>query len=198
MIAENVVYDEITDLLQRWSAGEAAVLERLFPLVYHKLREVAGHLMRGERTAHTLQPTALVHEMFLAVAAGEGVDCRDSSHFYKAAARVMRHILVDHARSHRAARRGGGVPPLPLEEDQVPANQSGIDPLLLDACLERLAQLDPRKAQVIELRFFAGLSVAKVAEVLGVSQPTVILDTRMARAWLYREIRGEDGRGSLA
>lgn len=177
---------EVTDLLVRWGEGDRGALASLTPLVYAELRRLAERALSRERPDHTLQPTALVHEAFLRLHGGRPATCHDRLHFLSLAARLMRCILVDHARARKAARRGAGALKLPLERIEEPAaDGSLIDLLELDAALSELAAADARKARVVELRFFGGLSVEETAEALGVSMPTVILDTRLARAFLF-------------
>jgi RNA polymerase sigma factor (TIGR02999 family) len=180
---------EITGLLERWSRGDGDALGRLMPMVYTQLRRLASRTMRSERRDHTLQTTALVHEAFLRFAGMSAPGWADRRHFYCVAAQLMRHTLVDHARGARTERRGGGWRKITLGELES-ARNSPVDLLELDEALEELARLDARKARVVELRFFCGLSVEETAEVLSVSKPTVVLDTRLARAWLYSRIRG--------
>ncbi|HWN42071.1 MAG TPA: ECF-type sigma factor [Thermoanaerobaculia bacterium] len=177
---------EVTDLLVRWGEGDRGALSTLTPLVYAELRRLAARALSRERPDHTLEPTALVHEAFLRLHGGRPAACGDRLHFLSLAARLMRCILVDHARSQRAARRGAGALKLPLERiEELAVGGSPVDLLDLDAALSELAAADARKARVVELRFFGGLSVEETAEVLGVSMPTVILDTRLARAFLF-------------
>lgn len=180
---------EITGLLERWSRGDRDALAQLMPMVYAQLHGLASRTMRGERRDHTLQATALVHEAFLRLAGMSPPYWCDRRHFYAVAARLMRRTLVDHARSAGAGRRGGGWHKVTLG-DPAESRESPVDLLALDEALDELAKLDARKARVVELRFFSGLSVAETAEVLAVSKPTVVLDTRLARAWLYSRLRG--------
>ena len=175
---------EVTDLLVRWGEGDRGALTTLTPLVYAELRRLAARALSRERPDHTLQPTALVHEAFLRLHGGRPASCGGRLHFLSLAARLMRCILVDHARSQRAVRRGAGALKLPLERLEEPPAWP-VDLLDLDDALSELAAADARKARVVELRFFGGLSVEETAEVLGVSMPTVILDTRLARAFLF-------------
>jgi len=188
------VEGEVTRLLGAWRTGELGAGDRLIPLIYRDLRRLAARCMAGERSDHTLEPTALVHEAYLRLAGTSQPSWRDRRHFFAVASRMMRHILVDHARSRRTGKRGGGAVRVPLASAAAPA--SGGDPgqladlLALDEALRSLAGLDPRKARVVELRYFGGLTVDEAAEVLGVSAPTVALDSRMARAWLLARIRG--------
>ena len=180
---------EITGLLERWSQGDRDALSRLMPMVYTHLHRLANRTMRAERRDHTLQATALVHEAFLRLADMSAPSWSDRRHFFALAAQLMRHTLVDHARGARTERRGGGWQKITLGEMEN-GQDSPVDLLALDEALEDLARLDGRKARVVELRFFGGLSVEETAEVLSVSKPTVVLDTRLARAWLYSRIRG--------
>jgi RNA polymerase sigma-70 factor (ECF subfamily) len=176
---------QITGLLFRWSRGDRLALSDLIPLVYAELRRLAGRSMRSERPDHTLEPTALVHETFLRLAQGIPPELEDRAHFFALMARLMRHILVDHARGALAARRGGATSRrVPLEEADAPAEDALHDLVALDEAIEALRGLDERKARVIELRFFGGLDVEDTARVLAVSVPTIVNDTRMARAWL--------------
>ncbi|HRC85497.1 MAG TPA: sigma-70 family RNA polymerase sigma factor [Thermoanaerobaculia bacterium] len=185
---------EITDLLSRWHQGEGGVPDRLVPLVYGELRRLAARALAGERADHTLEPTALVHEAYLRLSAGRAPAFADRVHFFAVAARMMRRILVDHARSLRAVRRGKGGLKLSLEDVEPPGVEAcPLDILALDEALTELARRDPRKARVVELRFFGGLSVQQVAETLGVSVPTVILDTRLARAWMFSRLAMKEG-----
>ncbi|HZF13978.1 MAG TPA: ECF-type sigma factor [Thermoanaerobaculia bacterium] len=194
---------EVTLLLAAWRAGDSGALSRLMPLVYGELRRLAAHFLAAERPNHTLQATALVHEAYLRFASGGGVRLADRAHFFAVAAQVMRRLLVDHARGRAAAKRGGaggvggiGGSPIPLTPTlaaAVPGVTPGGSPeelLALDDALGELARLDPRKARAIELRYFAGSTLPETAEVLGVSPATVVLETRLARAWLFRRLRG--------
>jgi RNA polymerase sigma factor (TIGR02999 family) len=179
---------EVTDLLARWGEGDRGALASLTPLVYAELHRLAARALARERPDHTLQPTALIHEAFLRLHGGRPAACRDRVHFFALAARLMRRILVDHARALQASRRGAGALRLPLDhigELAAGEREPATDLVALDAALDELAAADARKARVVELRFFSGLSVVETAEVLGVSAPTVILDTRLARAFLF-------------
>ncbi len=179
---------EVTDLLAQWRSGDARALDRLMPIVYGELRRLAGRYLYRERPNHTLDPTALVHEAYLRLVDRTHPQWRDRGHFYAVAAKVMRRILVDHARTVQAAKRGGNVPRVSLEALGDVADQRASGMLALDAALSSLEALDSRKAQVIELRFFGGLSIEETATFLGVSKATVISDTRTARAWLHSEL----------
>lgn len=177
----------VTRLLRAWRGGDDAALEELTPLVYRDLRRLAGHSLRSERGSHTLQATALVHEVFLRLV-GADVAWQDRAHFLSVAARAMRRILVDHARSHGRKKRGGDRQRVTLEETAVIAPGPRPEILALDQALDRLAQLDERKAGLVELVYFGGLTQREAAEVLGVSIPTVERELRQARAWLRREL----------
>jgi len=185
---------EITRLLKAWGKGDEAALERLTPLVYERLHRMARGYMRGERAGHTLQATALVNEAFLRLTDSRDLDWTDRAHFFAVSARVMRRILVDAARTRAALKRGGNAAraehSTPIDLDNLPA--AGIEMsaqiCALDDALNELARLDPRRARVIELRFFGGLSVEETAGVLQVSPQTVMRDWRLARAWLAREL----------
>ncbi len=190
---------EVTILLQRWREGDADILERLAPLVYQQLHTIARSYMRRERDDHTLQPTALVGEVFLRLLNQRKVTWYDRAHFFTFAARVMRNILKDHARAHVADRRGGvGSIKLPLSEEVAWVGSSSEDLLDLNRALDRLEQLDPRKAQVVELRFFLALTMVETADVLGISLATAERHLKFARSWLYGQLRtsrvpGNDG-----
>jgi RNA polymerase sigma-70 factor, ECF subfamily len=178
---------EVTTLLERARGGDLAAYDRLLPLLYAELRDVAARYMRRERADHTLQPTALVHEAFLRLVGSSPTAFEDRAHFLRVAAQAMRRVLVDHARARNAAKRGGGLC-VTFEENAVAADEQGVDVLVLDDALNRLAAAEPRWARVVELRFFAGLEVPEVAKVLGTSTATVKRDWRFARAWLAREL----------
>lgn len=183
---------QITALLMQWSQGDDQALDQLTPLIYQDLRRLASYLLRGERPQHTLQPTALVNEAYLRLANDNKVTWQNRNHFFAVAARVMRHILVDYARFHQRAKRGGGVALLPLDEVFVFAPEASSDLLALNDALDRLGQLDPRKARVVELRFFGGLTVEETADVLQLSPNTILRDWNMAKAWLKREISNDE------
>ena len=185
---------EITRLLKAWGRGDAAALDRLTPLVYERLRRMARSYMRTERPGHTLQATALVNEAFLRLVDTSSVDWTDRAHFFAVCARVMRRILVDAARSRAAIKRGGQADRVEhstaINLDQLPNPASALSAQVcaLDEALDVLAQIDPRRAHVIELRFFGGLSVEETARVLQVSPQTVMREWKLARAWLAREL----------
>jgi RNA polymerase sigma factor (TIGR02999 family) len=180
---------QVTQLLRAWSEGDQGALEQLMPLVYEELHRLARRYMAQERPWHTLQATALVNEAYLRMAnSGQG-DWRDRAHFFAASARMMRRILVDWARSRRAQKRGSDVPALELQEDlAVVAGKSGNDLIAIDDALQALAAFDARKSEIVELRFFGGLSVKETAEVLTVSEETVRRDWNMAKSWLRQEL----------
>jgi RNA polymerase sigma factor (TIGR02999 family) len=180
--------EPVTNLLQRWRAGEQHCLDRLIPLVEGELRQIAHRYMQAERPGHTLQTTALVNEACLKLMKNGQADWQSRAHFFGLAAQLMRHILVDHARGLCTGKRGGDVQHLPLDEGLVlsPAKSSAL--VALDDALTALAKFDARKARVVELRYFGGMSVEEAAEVLGVHPNTVIHDWSLARIWLRREL----------
>jgi RNA polymerase sigma factor (TIGR02999 family) len=186
---------EITGLLKAWSLGDAAALDRLTPLVYDELRDLAHRYMRHERADHTLQTTALVNEAYLRLVEVKGIDWQDRVHFLAVSARIMRRILVNAARARASAKRGGEMERVnhstAVDFDQLPAAYSdrAAELLALDDALSKLAQMDPRRGQVIELRFFGGLTVEETAGVLNISPQSVMRDWKLARAWLSRELR---------
>ncbi len=179
---------DVTRLLADLEAGQPGVENQLLPLVYAELRRVAAGYMRRERPGHTLQATALVHEAYIQLVDQTRVTWRNRAHFFAVAAQIMRRILVDHARAHRAQKRGGDARKLTLEETVGAFGQRDVALEALDDSLTALAQLDARQARIVELRFFGGLTVDETAEVLGVSAPTVEREWRMARAWLYSQL----------
>jgi RNA polymerase sigma factor (TIGR02999 family) len=179
---------EVTALLKEWSAGDRGALERLMPLVYGELRQLAASHLRSERGDHTLQPTALVHEAYLRLIGQRSVTWANRAHFFGIAAQMMRRVLVDHARRRLAAKRSPGTLYVDLGEEVAAAPDRAPELLALDRALTELERLDPRQARVVELRFFAGLSVEETAEVAGVSTATVKREWRTARAFLRHEI----------
>jgi len=183
---------EVTRLLVAWRGGDAGALDRLLPLVYAELRRVAHRYMRDERPNHPLQTTALVHEAYLRLVDVTRVDWQSRNHFFAVSAQMMRRILVEASRRRNAGKRGGDASHVSLDEAFVPAADRGADLLALDEALEHLASLAPRKARVVELRYFAGLSVKETADVLGVSVETVMRDWRMAKLWLQRDLSSVD------
>jgi RNA polymerase sigma-70 factor, ECF subfamily len=180
--------DQITQLLRSWSQGDTHALEALMPIVYNELHRLARRYMSEEATGHTLQTTALVNEAYLRLVRGSRAEWQSRTHFFAVSAQVMRHILVDWARSRRARKRGSGLSPIQLDESLAMPAQSGADLVAIDDALKALALLDPRKSQVVELRFFGGLSVGETAQVLQVSEETVHRDWRLAKSWLRREL----------
>ena len=178
---------EVTQLLRRWREGDRAALEALVPLVYAELKRVAEGYLRRERRAGTLQATALVHEAYLKLIGGAAVDFNDRKHFFATAARLMRQILVDHARAREADKRSGGER-VTLSSVDPPDPRNAVDLIALDQALERLEALDARKARVVELRVFGGLEFAEIGELLELSRATLDRDWRAARAWLFREL----------
>ena len=186
---------EVSGLLRAWGDGDRAALDRLTPIVYDELRRLASHYMRGERPGHSLQATALVNEAYVRLVDYKGMQWQNRAHFFAVSAQLMRRILVDHARRHNL-KRGGGVQHVSLDETAIVGDDRAADLMALDDALDALARFDSRKVQVVELRFFGGLSVEETAEVLKVSSVTVMRDWSTAKAWLYRELAGRstDGR----
>lgn len=178
----------VTDLLARWREGDERALESLIPLVYDELRSVARRYLRDERPNHTLQSTALVHEAYARLVGHRAPSFENRAHFFGVAARLMREILVEHARARRAAKRGSGALMLTLDAAEHVAQPLDVDVLRLDDALNGLARLDERQSRIVELRFFTGLSLAETADLMGVSAATVSREWATARAWLYREI----------
>jgi RNA polymerase sigma factor (TIGR02999 family) len=179
---------EVTLLLQGWRSGDRKALDALLPLVYEELRRLAHFQLQKERQDHTLQTGALVHEAYLRLVGLNPPDWESRKHFFAIAAQLMRQILVDYARRRVAAKRGGGACKLSLDEATVVSKQRDIDVLSLDDALKALAKIDPRQSRVVELRFFAGLSLEEISEALEIAPATVQRDWTAARAWLHREI----------
>ena len=182
---------DVTALLGDWSRGDRTALDQLLPLVYAELRRVAARQLRNERADHTLQPTALVHEVYMRLVDQRQVDWQNRAHFFGVSAQVMRRILVDHARRHGATKRGEGVRCLSLDEASDVAASNGMPVLELDHALERLETIDAELARIVELRAFGGLTIEEAAHVLGVSPSTTKRDWRTAKAWLNRELGAE-------
>jgi RNA polymerase sigma-70 factor (ECF subfamily) len=180
---------DISSLLHAWSEGDQNALERLTPVVYDELHRLARRYMRRERPGHSLQTTALVNEAYMRLLDYKRIEWQDRAHFFAISAQLMRRILVEHARRHNL-KRGGGVPHVSLEEAAVVGGGRAADMVALDDAMNALARVDPRKVQVVEMRFFGGLSVEETAEVLKVSPITVMRDWSTAKAWLYRELTG--------
>ena len=191
---------EVSALLRAWSGGDQHAIQALTPIVYAELHRLARHYMGRERSGHSLQATALVNEAYVRLAGYARMRWRDRSHFFAVSAQVMRRILVDHARRHNV-KRGRGVRHVSLDDVVVvaPGGNAEADLVALDEALSGLARIDPRKAQIVEMRFFGGLSVEEIGDVLSVSTGTIKRDWRAAKAWLYRELCQEqdDGRGTL-
>ena len=179
---------EITSLLLNWGTGDRAALDRLIPLVYQELRRLAHLQMRRERAAYTLQTTALVNEAYIRLVDYERVRPRDRAHFFAIAAQAMRRILIEKARSRRSNKRGSGAQRLSLSEAAELSNNRAPDLVVLDEALTNLARIDSRKSQIVELKYFGGLTTEEISEVLEVSTPTIERDWRMAKIWLHREI----------
>jgi RNA polymerase sigma-70 factor (ECF subfamily) len=178
----------VTKLLLAWSEGQDTALHKLIPLVHQELRRLARRYMFGERPGHTLQTTALVNEAYLRLVNSRQVNWQNRAHFFAISAQLMRRILVDSARARRYQKRGGAIPKVTLDEAVIGAQEKSQDLIALDDALKALSAIDPRKARVVELRFFGGLEVKETAEVLKVSPDTVLRDWRLAKAWLKREM----------
>jgi RNA polymerase sigma-70 factor, ECF subfamily len=188
MPADSSPPHHVTALLQAWSLGDEEALPQLIPIVYEELRRVARRHMAGERASHTLQTTALIHEVYVRLVDVRSAPVRNRAHFFATCARLMRNILVDFARSRRYQKRGGGALHVALDEALDVSSMSDPDLVSVDEALERLAKFDYRKSQVVELRFFGGLTVEETAEALAISAETVMRDWKLAKAWLLREL----------
>ena len=186
---------EVSALLQAWSEGDQDAVKKLTPIVYEELHRLARHYMRQERSGHSLQTTALVNEAYVRLTDYKRMRWENRAHFFAVSAQLMRRILVDHARRHNL-KRGRGIEHVSLDDTAVVGGDCDEDLIALDDALQALARIDSRKVQVVELRFFGGLSVEETAEVLKVSPVTVMRDWSAARAWLYREISGGSRNGS--
>ena len=182
---------QVTKLLQQWNHGDEAALEKLLPVIYHELQKLAGGYLRNERPGHTLQPTALINEAYLRLIGQHFPEWQNRKHFYGVAAQLMRQILVEHARAHSAAKRGSGAENLSLDEALTYTQEKASELVALDDALKALAQFDERKARLIELRYFGGLSLEETAEVLDISIATIGREMRLAHAWLHRELAKE-------
>jgi RNA polymerase sigma-70 factor, ECF subfamily len=180
---------DVTGLLAAWGQGDQAAFDQLVPLVHQELHRLARHYMAGQRRDCTLQSTALVNEAFLRLVECDRVRWQDRTHFFALSANLMRRILVDYARSRNYQKRGGGVRPVALNEDIDFSPERSTDLVALDDCLNALAEIDPRKSKVVELKFFGGLTTQEIAEALGVSEPTVLCDWKLAKSWLQREMK---------
>ncbi len=185
--------NQVTELLARWRAGDQQALDALMPVVYKEFHRRAHHYLRQERAGHTLQSTALVHEAYLRLAGQSPPGWKSRAHFFGIAAHLMRQILVDHARGRAAAKRGGGTILLALDESLAGTQGSNVDLIALDKALQELAKPDAQQARIVELRFFAGLTIEDASEVLGISPASVKREWVSARAWLFRAITGQTG-----
>lgn len=179
---------DVTRILQRWTNGDGQALGQLMPLVFDDLRGIARRYLDRESNLHTLQPTALVNEVYLRLEGRRSVSWQNRAQFFGFSAQLMRRILVDHARTQRAGKRGGGTPRVPLDENLGLPISKDLDLVALDDALKDLARLDPRQSRIVELRFFTGLTNEEVADVLGISLTTVKREWRLARFWLFREL----------
>lgn len=186
--------NDVTELLSAWSNGDRGALDKLIPLVYSELHRLAARYLRRARPDHTLQATALVHEAYLRLVRQSNVQWQNRAHFSGIAANLMRNILVDYARSRHAAKRGGSQCNLRLEEAATVSGERAADLVRLDGALTRLAAIDPRQSRIVELRFFGGLKIEEIAEILGVSPITVKREWRTAKAWLGRETMKGSGK----
>ena len=195
MSASDPLPPDVTSLLQAWSLGDQQALQQLIPVVYDELRRVAGRHMAGERASHTLQTTALIHEVYVRLVDLDSASIRNRAHFLAICARLMRNVLVDFARSRKYDKRGGGAVHVELDEALHVSAMSDPDLVAVDEALERLAAIDARKSQVVEFRFFGGLSVAETAEALDISPETVMRDWKFAKAWLLRELSPDQAHG---
>jgi RNA polymerase sigma factor (TIGR02999 family) len=192
--SENSESARVSQLLTEWANRDPRAREELVPIVYEELRRLAHHYMRGEREGHTLQTTALVNEVYLRLAGIETLQWRDRTHFFAMAATLMRRVLVDYARQRRREKRGGGVSITSLD-DNAAAPEAAVDIVALDQALERLAAFDPQQSRIVELRFFAGMSVEETATALEISPATVKRDWATAKLWLYRELTPHENAG---
>ena len=183
---------QITQLLDRWREGDRGALDELMPLVYNELHRLAAGYMRGERTGHTLQTSALVNEAYLRLVGHDEIQWQNRAHFFAVAAHAMRRVLVDHARRRLSRKRGGGIIKVALDEALIVSAERAAELVALDEALARLAEVSPRKSELVELRFFGGLSVEEAAEILKVAPGTVMRDWTFAKAWLRREITGRE------
>ena len=183
--------EDVTQLLVAWGNGNQAALDKLMPLVHEELRRLAHYYMRRERPGHTLQTSALVDEAYLRLIDQKNVHWQNRAHFFAISAQLMRRILVDHARSHHYAKRGGGAHKVSLDEAMMVSREPGPHLIALDEALTSLADIDPRKSEIVEMRFFGGLSVEETADALKLSPRTVMREWSMAKAWLYRTLSNE-------
>jgi RNA polymerase sigma factor (TIGR02999 family) len=183
---------EISQLLDAWSSGNQSALDELYPLVYDELHRLASRYMSRERKGHTLQTTALINEAYVRLVDQRNIHWANRSHFFAISAQIMRRILIDHARRHAYAKRGGGQHPVTLDETATLQVERAAEMIRLDDALQSLAEIDPRRSRVVELRYFGGLSNEEIAETLKISPNTVTRDWNMARAWLYQELAGSE------
>ena len=181
---------EITELLAEWREGNQSALDELYPLVYNELHRLARRYMSRERKGHILQTTALINEAYVRLVDQKNVKWANRSHFFAISAQIMRRILIDHARRHAYAKRGGGAQHVSLEEAATVTPDQGHELIRLDEALKSLAEMDPRRSQVVEMRYFGGLNNEEIAGVLQISENTVTRDWNMARAWLYQQLTG--------
>jgi RNA polymerase sigma factor (TIGR02999 family) len=189
---------DVTRLLVNWTNGDKKALEALMPMVYGELHRLARRYLRRERSDHTLQSTALVHEAYLRLVDQKGVQWQNRAHFFAVAAQMIRRILVDHARTHNAEKRGGGACMLALDEAIAVPQRRDLNLVALDEAINGLAAIDPQQGRIVELRFFGGLSIEETAEVLSISPATVKRDWAVAKAWLYRDLSGREPLESAA
>ena len=185
--------NEITQQLIAWSKGDSAALDKLIPAVYQELRRMADRCLRGENAEHSLQPTALVHEAYLRLIDQSRVEWHNRAHFFGVAAQMMRRILIDHAKTKHREKRGGNARKLSLDEIANYADEPAAELIALDEALKILAEMDERKSRVVEMRYFGGLTVEETAQVLGVSDKTVMRDWNLAKAWLYQQLNRAGG-----
>jgi RNA polymerase sigma-70 factor (ECF subfamily) len=188
--------NEITQQLIAWSKGDSAALDKLIPAVYQELRRMADRCLRGENAEHSLQPTALVHEAYLRLIDQSRVEWHNRSHFFGVAAQMMRRILIDHAKTKHREKRGGKARKLSLDEIANYADEPAAELIALDEALKILAEMDERKSRIVEMRYFGGLTVEETAQVLGVSDKTVMRDWNLAKAWLYQQLNRAGGTGN--
>ncbi|OLE54525.1 MAG: RNA polymerase subunit sigma-70 [Acidobacteria bacterium 13_1_20CM_3_53_8] len=184
--------NEVTQLLEEWSSGKREALDKLTPLVYEELRRLAHRYMNREQPGNTLQTTALVNEAYLRLVKRKNVRWQNRAHFFAVAAQVMRHILIDHAREHHYAKRGGDARKISLDQVTLMSPERAKELIALDEALEALARIDPRKSRIVELRYFGGMTIEEVAEVLKIAPVTVQREWRAAKAWLYKAVTSED------
>lgn len=185
---KSVMPSEITELLNEWSSGDELALESLMPLVYEELRKMARYYMKNKEVGHTLQPTVLIHEVYLKLVKQEKQNWENRTHFFGVASKAMRHILVDYLRNRRYLKRGGDKEKVEFDESIIVSNERAVGLIELDAALTKLSKLNERKSRVVELKYFGGLSNEEIAEVLNVSSKTITRDWQFARSWLLREL----------